>query len=69
MSELSIAAVDRIIRRAGARRVSESATKKLAEVLEDHALKIANDASELAEHAGRKTIRDSDIRIAFRREK
>lgn len=66
MTELPIAAVDRIIRKAGARRVSESAARELAEVLEQRAMKIAGRASELAEHAGRKTIRDSDIRLAVK---
>lgn len=64
MTELPVAAVDRIIRKAGARRVSESAARELAEVLEEHALEIASEASELAEHAGRKTVRDTDIRLA-----
>lgn len=64
MTELPIAAVDRIIRKAGARRVSESAARELAEVLEEYALDIANEASELADHAGRKTVRDTDIRLA-----
>lgn len=64
MTELPIAAVDRIIRKAGARRVSESAARELAEVLEDYALDIASEASELASHAGRKTVRDTDIRLA-----
>ncbi len=64
MTELPIAAVDRIIRKAGARRVSESAAKELAEVLEEEALEIASEATELADHAGRKTVRDTDIRLA-----
>ncbi|KXA88990.1 histone [candidate division MSBL1 archaeon SCGC-AAA259I09] len=64
MSELPIAAVDRIIRKAGARRVSESAARELAEVLEEYALEIAEEAAELADHAGRKTVRDTDIRLA-----
>lgn len=64
MTELPVAAVDRIIRKAGARRVSESAARELAEVLEEYALEIASEASELAEHAGRKTVRDTDIRLA-----
>ncbi len=64
MTELPIAAVDRIIRKAGARRVSESAARELAEVLEEYALDIAGEASELASHAGRKTVRDTDIRLA-----
>lgn len=67
MTELPVAAVDRIIRKAGARRVSEGAAEALAEVLEEQALSIASEASRLAEHAGRKTVRDVDIRLASRR--
>lgn len=64
MTELPLAAVDRIIRKAGAERVSESAARELAEVLEDRGMEIASEASELAEHAGRKTVRDTDVRLA-----
>ncbi len=64
MSELPVAAVDRIIRKAGAERVSESAARELAEVLEDYALEIASEANDLSKHAGRKTVRDTDIRLA-----
>ncbi|MBS3815540.1 MAG: histone family protein [Hadesarchaea archaeon] len=67
MTELPIAAVDRIIRKAGARRVSEGAAEALAEVLEERALSIASEASRLAEHAGRKTVRDVDVRLASKR--
>lgn len=66
MTELPVAAVDRIIRKAGARRVSENAARELAEVLEEYALEISNEAAEWAEHAGRKTVRDTDIRKAAR---
>ncbi|MCD6248462.1 MAG: NFYB/HAP3 family transcription factor subunit [Hadesarchaea archaeon] len=67
MGELPIAAVDRLIRKSGARRVSESAAAALAEVLEERALAIASEAARLAEHAGRRTVRDVDIRLAARR--
>ncbi len=67
MAELPVAAVDRIIRKSGARRVSESAVAALAEVLEERALSIANEAARLAEHAGRRTVRDVDIRLAAKR--
>ncbi len=67
MSELPIAAVDRIIRKAGAKRVSESAARELAGILEEYAIDIASEAAELSEHAGRKTVRDSDIRLAAKR--
>lgn len=67
MAELPVAAVDRIIRRAGGQRVSESAAEELAEILEEYALEIAGEATELSEHAGRKTVRDTDIRLAHTR--
>ncbi|KXB06722.1 histone [candidate division MSBL1 archaeon SCGC-AAA382A20] len=67
MVELPIAAVDRIIRKAGGQRVSENAAEELAEILEEKGLEIASEAAELSEHAGRKTVRDEDIRLADRR--
>jgi histone H3/H4 len=67
MVELFVAAVDRLIRKTGARRVSENAATALAEVLEERALAIANEAARLAEHAGRRTVRDVDIRLAAKR--
>lgn len=67
MVELPIAALDRIIRKSGAKRVSESAAIALGEVLEDRAISIATEASKLAAHAGRRTVRDVDIRLAAKR--
>jgi len=67
MTELPVAAVDRLIRKSGARRVSENASAALAEVLEERALAIAGEAARLAEHAGRRTVRDVDIRLAAKR--
>jgi histone H3/H4 len=67
MVELPYAAVDRVIRKAGARRVSESAARALAEVLEERGMIIAAEAVKLSEHAGRKTVRDVDIRLAAKR--
>lgn len=64
MSELPIAAVDRLIRRVGVERVSESAAEELAEVLEERGVEIAEEALELSEHSGRKTVRAEDIRLA-----
>jgi histone H3/H4 len=67
MVELPIAAIDRVIRKSGAKRVSEDAAVALAEVLEERAMAIAAEASKLAEHAGRRTVRDVDIRLAAKR--
>ncbi|MBC7219625.1 MAG: NFYB/HAP3 family transcription factor subunit [Hadesarchaea archaeon] len=67
MVELPIAAIDRVIRKSGAKRVSEDAAIALAEVLEERAMQIASEAAKLAEHAGRRTVRDVDIRLAAKR--
>lgn len=67
MVELPVAAIERIIRKSGAKRVSESAAIALAEVLEERGLAIASEAAKFAEHAGRRTVRDVDIRLAARR--
>ena len=54
----------RLIKKAGAKRVSSGAAKALGEILEAVGREIAVRAGEFAEHSGRKTIRDSDIRLA-----
>jgi len=65
--ELSIAPMHRIIKKAKAERVSESAAQALAEALEDIGIKIAREAIEYAMHAGRKTVKAEDIEIAKRK--
>jgi len=64
MAILPIAPVDRLVREAGAERVSEGAREALAKILEDEGMKIAKEAIKLAEHAGRKTVKVEDIELA-----
>jgi histone H3/H4 len=64
MAELPIAPITRIVRNAGAERVSEDASQELARLLEDYGTKIARKAVSLARHAGRKTVKREDIREA-----
>jgi histone H3/H4 len=64
MANLPIAPVERIIKDAGAERVSGPAAKALAEVLEDHGTEIATRAIKLARHAGRKTVTGQDMKLA-----
>jgi histone H3/H4 len=57
----------RICKKAGAERVSESASEELAKWLEDVGIRIAKEAIDYAMHAGRKTVKAEDIEIAARK--
>lgn len=62
--KLPLAPLERILRKAGAKRVSKSATKEFAIKLSDYAYRLSAEAAVLARHAGRKTIIDADVRMA-----
>lgn len=55
---------ERILKKAGAKRVSYDALDEFAKVMEEKLLDVAKEAVDLAKHAGRKTILEEDIRIA-----
>lgn len=55
---------ERIMKKAGAKRVSEEAMDEMAKALEEKLTEITKEAVLLAKHAGRKTILEEDVRIA-----
>jgi len=67
LPELPLAPVDRLIRKAGASRVSENAAEALREILEEIAIEVSREAIELANHAERKTVTADDIKLAAKR--
>lgn len=66
-NDLRLAPMHRIIKNAGAERVSDGAAKELRSALEDIGLKISKEALDFTKHAHRKTVKDVDIQIAVRK--
>jgi len=61
---LPLAAMEKILKKAGAERVSDKAKEALKIVIEDIAEEIGTQAVKLAHHAGRKTVKAGDIKLA-----
>mgnify|MGYP002396548174 CR=1 FL=1 len=65
--EMSLAPLHRLIKKAGAYRVSEGAADELRKALEDLAVRIAKEAMDYCTHAGRKTVKKEDIDLAVKK--
>ena len=61
---LPLAAMEKILKNGGAERVSDNAKVALESVLGDIAEGIASKAIKFAVHAGRKTVKAGDIKLA-----
>lgn len=55
----------KIIKKCWCSRISDEAAVELAAVLEEYGEDIAADATKLAKHAGRKTVKAEDIKLAM----
>jgi histone H3/H4 len=64
MADLPIAAVVRIAKKHGAERVGSDAAEVLVAKAEDYIAELTKEANRLAQHAGRKTIKAEDVKMA-----
>ncbi len=64
MSKVSLAAMEKILRDAGAERVSKSAKVELAVLIEEYGERIGKKSIRFALHSGRKTVTAKDIELA-----
>jgi len=62
---LPLAPIDRLVRKAGAGRVSAEAAEALRDILENVATDIGKVAVDFARHAKRKTVVEDDVKLAF----
>ena len=63
---IPLAPINRLIRKAGAGRVSARGTDRLAQILEEVGECLARRAHEITKHTGRKTVTDKDIDLAYK---
>ncbi|MBD3310405.1 histone [Candidatus Woesearchaeota archaeon] len=65
-STIPKAPVGRILMKAGAKRVSQSAMDTFSDIIHQMAVEIAEKSVMIAKHAGRKTVHEDDIKLAAR---
>ena len=66
-NEIKVSPMYKLIKRAGASRVSEESALALRRILEEIGLEVAREAIDFAMHAGRKTVKAKDIEIATKK--
>lgn len=60
---LPIAAIERIVRKAGIERISADAVKEISKTVEEIGAELALEAAQAARYAKRKTILKEDIKL------
>ena len=63
-SELGLSAMYRILKKSGAERVSNESATELRRATEEIAERIAKSAVDMTSHAGRKTVKAEDVKLA-----
>ena len=63
-SVLGLSAMYRILKKSGAERVSAESADELRRIIEEVALAIAKSAVDMSTHAGRKTVKAEDVKLA-----
>jgi len=63
---LPLAAMEKLLKQGGAERISDKSKVALKNVLEEIANEIAVKSIKLAVHAGRKTVKAEDIKLAVK---
>jgi DNA-binding protein len=63
-SEFGLSVMYRILKKSGAERVSDESADELRRILEEIGVAIAKSAVDMSVHAGRKTVKAEDVRLA-----
>ena len=66
MAFISLLSLERLMKKSGAKRVSEESKIAMRETLEDFAEQLTKKAMMFAEHAKRSTIKAEDIKLALK---
>ena len=64
---LPLAPIETMMKEATNLRISASGAEKMRELLDMLLYELAREAADFAKHTGRKTIKDRDVAVAFRR--